>query len=248
MKEFVGDIENRINFVLQSAFKHIKMQQEEIKHIEALNDIRQMMRRSSRFLSLSGFSGIFAGIYALGGYYCAAWYIRNVMGSLHRSYGSGEPGTGILEDYLFFILDAAAVLTLSLLTAYFFSARKARKNNAKLFDHTAWRLFWQMAVPLTAGGLLSIALLTYGLFAFIAPVMLCFYGAALFSASKLTYDDVKYLGLAQLTLGIISAFDLGHGLYYWAIGFGILHIIYGTVMWWKYERDGSSELGVRRNS
>jgi len=84
--------------------------------------------------------------------------------------------------------------------------------------------------------MLSIALLFYGHLAFIAPVMLCFYGTAIFAASRMTYDDVKYLGVAEIILGIISAFDLGNGLLYWALGFGVLHIIYGALMWWKYDR------------
>jgi hypothetical protein len=141
-----------------------------------------------------------------------------------------------LEDFAFFILLAAGVLVLSLVTAYLFSSRKAKKNGAKLLDHTAWRLMWQMFVPLLAGGILSMALLMHGFVAFIAPVMLCFYGAALFSASKLTYDDVKYLGITEIALGTICAFDLGNGLHYWAIGFGVLHIVYGGLMWWKYDR------------
>ncbi len=210
------------------------MQQEDIKHIEALNDIRSMMRKSSRFLSLSGLSGIFAGIYALGGYYAANWYITNKL-YLQREAFEWTIGM-ILHTFRFFILDAAMVLGLSLITAYIFSSRKAKKNNSKLFDHTAWQLMWQMAVPLAAGGLLSLALLFHGHLAFIAPTMLCFYGVAIFAASRMTYDDVKYLGIAEIVLGIISAFDLGNGLLYWALGFGVLHIIYGALMWWKYER------------
>lgn len=210
------------------------MQQEEVKHIEALNDIRNMMRKSSRFLSLSGFSGILAGFYALAGYFIANWYIRNVMLSSHRN--NGEGAVSVFEDFAFFIVLAGAVLLLSLTTAYIFSSRKARKNGNKLLDHTAWRLMWQMFVPLLAGGALSIALLMYGFVAFIAPVMLCFYGTALFSASNFTYDDVKYLGITEIALGTICAFDLGNGLHYWAIGFGVLHIVYGGLMWWKYDR------------
>ncbi len=212
------------------------MQPEDTKHLEALNEIRTMMRKSSRFLSLSGLSGIFAGIYALSGYAIAVWYIRNRLTGLRSAiYESAEPFT--LEVFGFFILDAILILGLSLLTAYYFSSRKAKKNNLKLLDYTAWRLFWQMAVPLTTGGILSLALLLNMHLAFIAPTMLCFYGVALFSASKLTYDDVKYLGIAQILLGIVSAFDLGNGLFYWAIGFGLFHVIYGTVMWFKYERN-----------
>jgi hypothetical protein len=212
------------------------MQQEDIKHIEALNDIRSMMRKSSRFLSLSGLSGIFAGIYALAGFYAAWWFIHTKFDPRNGSEVFIPPG-GVIHTYGFFILDAVLVMFLSLVTAYLFSARKAKKNGNKLFDHTAWRLFWQMMIPLSAGGALSLALLYQGNLAFIAPVMLCFYGAALFSASKLTYDDVKFLGLAEIVLGIISAFDLGNGLFYWVLGFGVCHILYGTIMWWKYERN-----------
>lgn len=211
------------------------MQQEDIKHIEALNDIRTMMRKSSRFLSLSGLSGVFAGVYALAGFYAAKWFINSdSFLNVRSAYNSN---TGIFELYGFFVLDAMLVMGLSLATAYIFSSRKARKNNSKLFDHTAWRLFWQMMIPLSAGGALSLALLASGYLAFIAPVMLCFYGCALFSASKLTYDDVKYLGLAEIILGVISAFDLGNGLTYWAIGFGAFHILYGSIMWWRHERN-----------
>lgn len=212
------------------------MQQEDIKHIEALNDIRSMMRKSSRFLSLSGLSGIFAGIYALVGYYVALEKLRTESLAVQNEVDYGYRSQGWFESFSFYILLAGLVLGLSLITAYLFSARKAKKNNSKLFDHTAWQLMWQMAVPLTAGGILSFALLINGHIAFIAPTMLCFYGAAIFSASRMTYDDVKYLGISEIALGIISAFNLGYGLLFWALGFGVLHIIYGALMWWKYER------------
>src|SRR5687768_621841 len=129
------------------------MQQEDIKHIEALNDIRTMMRKSSRFLSLSGLSGIFAGIYALAGFY-AATNAMVIAPGWHTTIYPGESRSGIesgsntFSGYGFYIADAAIVLLLSLLTAYIFSARKAKKNNTKLLDHTAWRLIWQMMVPL----------------------------------------------------------------------------------------------------
>ncbi len=226
-----------LTLLFKALLTYTKMQKEDIQHIEALHDIRTMMRKSSRFLSLSGLSGVFAGVYALGGYFIAIWYVNARLNGLRASlYMNDQPGSA-LEVYGFFILLAAAVLGLSLLTAYYFSSRKAKKNNVKLLDHTAWRLMWQMTVPLLTGGILSFALLLNMHLAFIAPTMLCFYGAALFAASNITYDNVKYLGIAQIVLGIISAFDLGHGLFYWAIGFGVFHIIYGIAMWWKYERN-----------
>jgi hypothetical protein len=187
-----------------------------------------MMRKSSRFLSLSGLSGIFAGVYAIAGYFAAVWYINNVTVPREELF--------TIKGNWFYLTDAMLVLLLSLLTAFLFSTRKAKRNNQKLFDHTAWNLLWQMLIPLATGGLFCLALFFNGEVWYLASVMLCFYGCALFSASKYTYDDIKYLGIGEIILGIIASFDTGRGLIYWVIGFGILHILYGSLVWWKYER------------
>jgi hypothetical protein len=108
----------------------------------------------------------------------------------------------------------------------------------RLFDHTAIRVLINLCIPLIAGGVFCMALLYHGTICYIAPAMLLFYGLALINASKYTYDDIRYFGLCEVVLGMINAFNLGNGLLYWAIGFGILHIVYGTAMWFKYERNG----------
>jgi hypothetical protein len=202
------------------------------EQLEALNDIRQMMKQSSKFLSLSGLSGIFAGVYALIGAYLV--YI-NLVGSLFSD--SAEESRRQL-NHLFqnFILIAFGVLIFSIITAYYFSNKKAKKNGQTLFDHTALRVLINLCIPLFAGGIFCIALLFHGSFVFIAPCMLLFYGLALINASKYTYNDIRYFGLCEIILGLINAFYLGYGLLFWAIGFGLLHIIYGAAMWFKYER------------
>ncbi|MCZ8284631.1 MAG: hypothetical protein O9353_04175, partial [Bacteroidia bacterium] len=140
--------------------------------------------------------------------------------------------------YEYMISIAAGVLICSIVTAYFFSNRKARRQGQTLFDHTALRVLINLCIPLAAGGIFCLALLFHGSVCYIAPVMLLFYGLSLVNAGKYTYDDIRYLGICQIVLGLINAFDLGHGLIYWAIGFGVLHIAYGTSMWLKYERKG----------
>jgi len=80
-------------------------------------------------------------------------------------------------------------------------------------------------------------MLELGYYELIAPCCLIFYGLALVNGSKYTLGEVKYLGYGQVVLGIMNLWLLGYGLYFWAAGFGILHIIYGTLMWWKYERN-----------
>lgn len=209
------------------------MTTENLEHLEAIQDIRQMMKKSTRFLSLSGLSGVFAGIFALGGATVGYLYLN----SIYENWVKGN--LEVLnrnEIYLNFILIAAVVLVLSISTAYFFSNRKAKKAGQNLFDHTAIRVLINLAIPLVAGGIFCIALLYHGAIAYIAPAMLLFYGLGLINASKYTYDDIRYFGLCEVVLGLINAFNLGNGLLYWAFGFGILHIVYGATMWYKYER------------
>ncbi len=209
------------------------MNTENIQHLEAIHDIRNMMKKSTRFLSLSGLSGIFAGIYALIGTTIAYWYIQSLSSHWHRdTIGSVD----IYEVYLNFIVIAIGVLVLSIITAYFFSNRKAKRMGQNLFDHTAIRVLINLAIPLIAGGIFCLALLYHGSIVYIAPAMLLFYGIALINASKYTYDDIRYFGICEVVLGLINAFNLGNGLFYWALGFGILHIVYGTAMWFKYDR------------
>lgn len=209
------------------------MTTENSQHLEAIQDIRKMMKKSTRFLSLSGLSGIFAGIFALGGAYLAHLYLV----SIYNQMVSGDREALNRDDiYLNFILIAAIVLVLSVVTAYFFSNRKAKREGNKLFDHTALKVLINLCIPLAAGGIFCIALLYHGAIVFIAPCMLLFYGMALINASKYTYDDIRYFGICEIILGLINAFNLGNGLIYWSLGFGVLHVVYGTVMWVKYER------------
>ncbi|MES2514684.1 MAG: hypothetical protein V4580_11095 [Bacteroidota bacterium] len=209
------------------------MTTEDSQHLEAIQDIRNMMKKSTRFLSLSGLSGVFAGVFALGGAFVAYSYLASIYESCVRG------DMGVLdrnEIYMNFILICAVVLLLSISTAYFFSNRKAKREGHHLFDHTAIRVLINLCIPLMAGGIFCFALLYHGAIIFIAPCMLLFYGMALINASKYTYDDIRYFGICEIVLGLINAFNLGNGLLYWALGFGVLHIVYGTVMWFKYEK------------
>jgi hypothetical protein len=205
------------------------------EQLEALKDIRQMMKQSNRFLSLSGFSGIFAGIYALIGAYFGNRIINNYFGD--RS-DTGYEHAGYYETLWRCVLICKLVLILSLVTAYFFSKRKAAKHGYKLFDHTAWRLMLNMFIPLATGGLFCAALLLNGfhLIGLVSPVMLIFYGLALVNGSKYTLHEIRSLGCVEIVLGLIASFYMHYGLILWAVGFGVMHILYGAYMWFKYER------------
>ena len=202
--------------------------------IDTLQDIKRMMERSSRFISLSGLSGMAAGICALIG----AWFGKQKLDEYYVIFNDGgytDSNFHQLKIDLFLI--AMIVLAAALLAAFYFTWRKARHNKLPIWDLTAKRLTINILIPLVSGGLFIMAMYQYNDWKFIAPACLIFYGLALVNASKYTLTDVIYLGLLQILLGLINTQYVGYGLYFWAAGFGVLHIIYGFVMWWKYERN-----------
>ncbi|WP_372794928.1 hypothetical protein [Lutibacter sp.] len=200
-------------------------------YLKDISEIKSIMNKSSRFISLSGLSGIIAGIYALIGAFLANYIIV--------SYQSSGTTISLLPiSYLEYLLVGIAllVLILSTLTAFIFSSRKAKKSGEKLWDPTTKRLLINFSIPLFTGGLFSIILYQYGLIGLIAPTTLIFYGLACVNASKYTLGDIRYLGLLNICIGLIATQFIGYGLYFWALGFGILHIIYGTVLYNKYDK------------
>ncbi|MDR8393918.1 hypothetical protein NC796_22380 [Aliifodinibius sp. S!AR15-10] len=202
---------------------------EEQDYIRDIAEIRSMMERSSKFLSLSGWAGIMAGIYALAG----AWIAYHFLGFNPDAI---IPSGGFPSNLLNVVVLAISVLILAIGTAIFLSYKKAGKRGEKLWNATSRRLLVNMAIPLLAGGVLIVILLSNGLIGLIAPLTLLFYGLAIYNASKFTYDEMKFLGLTQMGLGLMGAWFIEYGLLLWAIGFGAVHIVYGIFMHFRYER------------
>lgn len=205
-------------------------------HLKDLSDIRSMMEKSSRFISLSGLSGVFAGIYALIGAYYA--YANTLYRFINHEYSFTRftDYTGINQIYEV-VAVGAVVLALSLITGYLLTRRNSLKKGLPLWDKTAKRMLGNLAIPLITGGIACLILLfQYGSVYSIAPLTLVFYGLALVNASKYTLNDIRYLGISEIILGLIALLYPANGLLFWAIGFGVLHIVYGTVMYFKYER------------
>ncbi len=199
------------------------------KYIEDLKDIKQMMNRSSKFISLSGMSGITAGILAIIGAYLAYQTIYS-----NQDYLVYRQATLNIENILILLLIASSTLTLSIGSGIFFTTRKARKNDQKLWDTQTKSLLINLFIPLVTGGLLCLILLSKGYIGIIAPLTLIFYGLALVNASKYTLEEIRSLGLIEIALGLLGIYFIGYGLIIWAIGFGILHIIYGIIMHIRY--------------
>jgi hypothetical protein len=205
------------------------------KSIEDIKTIRRIMEESSRFLSLSGLSGVFAGAFAIAGALVACFLILN-NGSIHydeyfRSLSVKET-TAIRWQLM---ADAVIVLSLAIMSAVSLSLRKAKRAGKNFWTPVSKRLLINLLIPLISGGIFIIILLFQNHIQLIVPGMLIFYGLALVSAGKFTYNEIFYLGILEIITGLVSAFYPDLGLLFWIFGFGILHIIYGLVMYRKYE-------------
>jgi hypothetical protein len=204
-------------------------------YIEDLKVIKKVMEESSRFLSLSGLSGLFAGIIALTGGVVAVYAFLNGRFLLEAGYTSGlnEQESDTLKLKLSLI--AALVLILAIGVSVFYSYRKARRSGLKIWTPVSKRFLVNFLVPLITGGFFILILNYMSLWQLIVPAMLIFYGLALVSAGKFTYGEIFYLGVLEIITGLISSIFPAYGIFFWCFGFGILHITYGIIMYRKYE-------------
>ncbi|MCB4808906.1 hypothetical protein LG651_11645 [Tamlana sp. 62-3] len=196
-------------------------------YLKDISEIKNLMNKSSRFISLSGLSGVLAGIYALVGAAIAFVLVKN-----------STRGYLILDGYIFklCLLILALVAIFSIVTGIILTTKKAKKQGAKIWDTSSKRLVINFLIPLLTGGLYILILLFQGKYGQTAALMLIFYGLALVNASKFSIGDIKYLGIIDIILGLIAASFPGYGFWLWVIGFGIMHIIYGTWMHFKYDK------------
>ncbi len=220
-----------IYFEFQSTFMEEKQ-----SGLEALQNIRQMMERSSRFISLSGLSGVAAGICALIG----AWFAWDLIGDGMAMRYRSVVGRGVnLSRFMGYQLFSIALYTLAaaLIAAFLFTWWNSRKSGMPLWGTASKRLFINFCIPLFAGGVFLLKMIDLEYFALIAPGCLLFYGIALVNASKYTLGETRYLGYGEIVLGLVNCWLPGYGLLFWTLGFGVLHILYGALMWWKYEKN-----------
>lgn len=208
-----------------------------------LRQIRSLMERSRYFIGLSGLSGIGAGLSALLGVAAYALYRaaagEAVLGNPERLFDNAAHPWGIAV-LPFLLVTAGVVVTLALLASYVFTQRRVSRLGHRIHDAKTYKLIANLAVPLFVGGAFCLALLVYGLPGLIAPATLIFYGLALLNGSNFVSEQLRVLAYLELGLGLLSLTVPGYGLYFWAAGFGVLHIAYGAWMYRKYDANEQS--------
>ena len=197
------------------------------KYLDDISEIKNLMNRTTRFISLSGLSGILAGIYAIAGALLAYVFVAPE---------SGEFLTLHSWNFRYIVAILIAVAALSVITAFLLTTRKAKRNKEAIWDATTRNLLVSFLVPLVTGGIYIIIKLNSQHYGLTASLMLIFYGLALVNASKYTLGNVKYLGYLEIILGLLCAAFPGYGLWFWVAGFGILHIIYGSLVYFLEEK------------
>lgn len=203
---------------------------------EDLNTIRKIMEESSRFLSLSGLSGLFAGLIALIGGAVAFFLIFESNLHLNSEYFTSLSVSQISNVRMWLIIDSLLVLISAIGVSVFFSYRKSIRQNLKIWTPVSKRMLVNVLVPLITGGIFIIILDIEKQWQLVVPAMLVFYGLALVNAGKFTYSEIFYLGLFEIFIGLASAFFPESGLLFWCVGFGLLNMVYGLMMYRKYER------------
>lgn len=199
-----------------------------------LASIRHLMERSVKFISLSGLSGILAGTYAIIGAavaYSMIHFPASIIDYREQSIRELEPSMLIK-----LLLIAFIVLAASMATGFALSSRKAKQQGITIWSEASKRLLINLAIPLVTGGVFILLLLYQGHYGVLAPACLIFYGLALINGSHHLYEEMRYLGYSEIILGLIATALPGYGLLFWTIGFGLLHIFYGTLMYRKYDR------------
>ncbi len=207
------------------------------EHLDQLKEIRILMERSSKFLSLSGLSGVSAGIIALFAALLVYFKKEKIVhsGAFLSLFESSISDSNV--DFKNYVLKVSLfTLLAALLLGLYFTLNKAKKNNQHVWNNLSKALLINLSIPLIAGGFFILGMMNHGLLGLAPSATLVFYGLALINASKYTVRDVFYLGICEIVLGILSMFLTGFTLLFWALGFGILHILYGTIMYFKYDK------------
>ncbi|MGB1296425.1 MAG: hypothetical protein ACPG6V_13190 [Flavobacteriales bacterium] len=206
------------------------------QHLENLSEIRNIMEKSTKFISLSGLSGVSAGIVALIGSVIAFFKMNMSFSSYENENGDHIIYNMTESSKQELIVLAIIILFIALSVGGLFTYLKTKKNTNLVWTSTSKKLLINLLIPLVTGGIFCLLLIKYEFYGLLAPATLIFYGLACLNASHYTLSDIRYLGIFNLVLGLLNAYFIGYGLIFWAIGFGVLHIVYGSIMYFKYDR------------
>jgi hypothetical protein len=201
------------------------------EQLAAIEEMRNLMDRATRFRSISGLSAMVAGLLAI---ICVAFVsqftgIRFFEAEAFDRMLQGDAAREVQLSFFFLLITSIGF-------GIYLAARNAHAKGQDAWDSAAKRLAFHMAIPLVAGGIFSILISQQGLAGLVPPITLLFYGLALFNGSHYTLDAVRILGIGQILLGLLATTFVAFGLVIWVIGFGVFNLIFGLYIYFNYER------------
>jgi hypothetical protein len=215
---------------------------EKEKYLEQISSIKEMMETNSKFLSLSGLSGVWAGSVALIGAGAASVVLKDNF-ILYNTWQYLGESTMLSRPILTMLFIGVLIFIVAVGGGFIFTYIKAKKVRQKLFNAVSKQMLAELFFILFVGGALCLIQMYHQVFIFIASTSLIFYGLALFTISRFTVRDIKVLACLEILLGIANAFFIYNGLFFWCLGFGVLHIVYGIILYYKYDKSPQTPQG-----
>ena len=187
--------------------------------IDDLQFIRRTLENASSFTAVPGKGQILMGSTAL---------VAAILAAQLAPWSARFAGTLAQQRWLeAWLVEAAIALALGFWTM----ARKAERAGVPLFSGPGRKFILGFAPALSAGALLSAALVREGLGALLPGTWLVLYGAAVIAGGAFSVRIVKVMGACFMTIGGLALLaPLAWGDWFMAAGFGGLHIIFGILV------------------
>ena len=177
-----------------------------------LRFIRSTMERASSFTAVPGWGGIAMGVSSLAAAHFASAQASN-------------------DAWLrIWMLELVAALILGGIAM----TLKAKRANVSLFGGPASRFAMSFGPAVLAGGMLTWALASRDQHALLPAVWLLLYGSGVIAGGLSSVRVVPVMGALFFILGIVALFGVLPADVVLAAGFGGLHIIFGSLIVWRY--------------
>jgi len=180
--------------------------------MDNLKYIRQTLERAGEFTAVPGKGGVLMGLVAV----------------LAAQVAKRQPGaSGWLTIWML-----AAVIAMSIGLAG--ATLKSRRFQMPLFSGPGRKFIAGFAPGILAGAVLTAVLYRAGVPGFLPGVWLLLYGAAVLAGGSASVRVVPMMGACFMFAGTVALLLPGWNDVLLPVGFGGLHLIFGTVIWTKY--------------
>jgi hypothetical protein len=181
--------------------------------LEDLHFIRETMESAAAFTAVPGLGGVIIGVTALAAAFVAA----------RQSSPPAWLLAWLAEGFLALVVASGAMIL------------KARRAQTPLLSRPGRKFVFSLSPPLLAGALLTAVLYRTGQVGVLPGVWLLLYGAGVVTGGAFSVRIIPVMGICFMAAGGIALFSPpAWGNILMAVGFGVLHILFGDVIAWRH--------------